>query len=115
MRSAVSVTVPMRVKTKASLAAVKGSLSSCAPTTVATDSPDVRDLEALRANEAAQSAFDSRLTISFAPALSEVAGLGYPNNSDPSIKVESRLALTYGMDHETAVLFDLDSVMRQRR
>jgi predicted ATP-dependent endonuclease of OLD family len=75
------------------------------------DSPDVHDLEALRAIEAAQSAFDSRLTVSFAPALREVAGLGYPNNSDPNIKVATRLAPTDGMDHEAAVLFELDSVV----
>ncbi|QGZ31209.1 AAA family ATPase [Stutzerimonas stutzeri] len=74
------------------------------------DSPDVSDLEALRAIEAAQSAFDTRLTTSFAPALREVAGLGYPNNSDPSIKVATRLAPTDGLDHEAAVLFELDSV-----
>ncbi|OCX24826.1 AAA family ATPase [Pseudomonas graminis] len=74
------------------------------------DSPDVSDLEALRAIEAAQSAFDMRLTTSFAPALREVAGLGYPNNSDPSIKVATRLAPTDGLDHEAAVLFELDSV-----
>ncbi|WP_194790735.1 AAA family ATPase [Pseudomonas sp. UFMG81] len=74
------------------------------------DSPDVRDLEALRAIEAAQSAFDNRLTTSFAPALKEVAGLGYPNNNDPSIKVATRLTPTDGLDHEAAVLFELDSV-----
>lgn len=74
------------------------------------DSPDVSDLEALRAIEAAQSAFDTKLTTSFAPALREVAGLGYPNSSDPSIKVETRLAPTDGLDHEAAVLFELDSV-----
>lgn len=74
------------------------------------DSPDVSDLEALRAIEAAQSAFDTRLTTSFAPALREVAGLGYPNNSDPSIKVATRLGPTDGLDHEAAVLFELDSV-----
>ncbi|MDF3865381.1 AAA family ATPase [Pseudomonas denitrificans (nom. rej.)] len=75
------------------------------------DSPDVSDLEALRAIEAAQSAFDNRLTTSFAPALREVAGLGYPNNSDPSIKVATRLGPTDGLDHEAAVLFELDSVV----
>ncbi|MXR29395.1 AAA family ATPase [Pseudomonas sp. FP1154] len=74
------------------------------------DSPDVSDLEALRAIEAAQTAFDTRLSTSFAPALQEVAGLGYPNNSDPSIRVATRLAPTDGMNHEAAVLFELDSV-----
>ena len=73
------------------------------------DSPDISDLEALTAIQAAQSAFDSRLTSSFAPALDEVAGLGYPNNSDPAIRVETRLSPTDGMNHEAAVLFELDS------
>ncbi|WP_054893434.1 MULTISPECIES: AAA family ATPase [unclassified Pseudomonas] len=74
------------------------------------DSPDISDLEALTAIQAAQTAFDSRLTSSFAPALLEVAGLGYPNHSDPAIKVETRLSPTDGMNHEAAVLFELDSV-----
>lgn len=74
------------------------------------DSPDVSDLEALRAIEAAQVAFDTRLSTSFAPALKEVAGLGYPNNTDPAIRVATRLAPTDGMNHEAAVLFELDSV-----
>ncbi|HCF7230423.1 AAA family ATPase [Pseudomonas aeruginosa] len=74
------------------------------------DSPDISDLAALTAIQAAQTAFDSRLTSSFAPALLEVAGLGYPNHSDPAIKVETRLSPTDGMNHEAAVLFELDSV-----
>jgi len=74
------------------------------------DSPDASDLEALRAIEAAQVAFDTRLSTSFAPALKEVAGLGYPNNTDPAIRVATRLAPTDGMNHEAAVLFELDSV-----
>lgn len=74
------------------------------------DSPEVSDLEALRAIEAAQTAFDTRLKTSFAPALKEVEGLGYPNNSDPAIRVATRLAPTDGMNHEAAVLFELDSI-----
>ncbi|MEQ9919743.1 AAA family ATPase [Pectobacterium brasiliense] len=74
------------------------------------DSPDVSDLEALRAIEAAQSAFDTRLSSSFEPAIREVEGLGYPGRNDPRIKVASRLAATDGMNHEAAVLFELDSI-----
>ncbi|AXA68172.1 AAA family ATPase [Pseudomonas oryzihabitans] len=74
------------------------------------DSPDISDLEALTAIQAAQSAFDSRLASSFAPALVEVVGLGYPNTTDPAIRVETRLSPTDGMNHEAAVLFELDSV-----
>ena len=36
--------------------------------------------------------------------------MGYPNNSDPSIRVATRLAPTDGMNHEAAVLFELDSI-----
>lgn len=74
------------------------------------DSPDISDLEALRAIEAAQSAFDTRLSSSFGPAIREVEGLGYPGRNDPRIKVASRLATTDGMNHEAAVLFELDSI-----
>ncbi|CAI0850200.1 AAA family ATPase [Serratia fonticola] len=74
------------------------------------DSPDVSDLEALRAIEAAQSAFDTKLGSSFEPAIREVEGLGYPGRNDPRIKVASRLATTDGMNHEAAVLFELDSI-----
>lgn len=74
------------------------------------DSPDISDLEALRAIEAAQSAFDTRLSSSFQPAIREVEGLGYPGRNDPRIKVASRLAATDGMNHEAAVLFELDSI-----
>ncbi|MDQ1886054.1 AAA family ATPase [Aeromonas salmonicida] len=73
------------------------------------DSPDISDLEALRAIEAAQSAFDTKLSNSFEPAIKEVEGLGYPGRNDPRIKVASRLAATDGMNHEAAVLFELDS------
>lgn len=74
------------------------------------DSPEISDLEALRAIEAAQTGFNTRLRKSFAPALKEVEGLGYPNNSDPAIRVETRLAPTDGMNHEAAVLFEIDSI-----
>lgn len=75
------------------------------------DSPDVSDLEALRAIEAAQVAFNTRLGTSFEPALREVEGLGYPGSSgDPKIRVATKLAATDGMSHEAAVLFELDSV-----
>lgn len=74
------------------------------------DAPDVSDLDALRAIEAAQDAFDLRLTASFEPALQEVEGLGYPGANDPKIRVATRLGAVDGMNHEAAVLFELDSV-----
>lgn len=74
------------------------------------DAPGVSDLDALRAIEAAQDSFDLRLTTSFQPALKEVEGLGYPGANDPKICVATRLGAVDGMDHEAAVLFELDSV-----
>jgi hypothetical protein len=44
--------------------------------------PDAKDLGALQAIEAAQDAFDQRLTESFAEAFREVEGMGYPGVSD---------------------------------
>lgn len=72
------------------------------------DSPDESDLDALRAIEAAQDAFDIRLTTSFGPALKEVETLGYPGAYDPRIRVSTRLGPVDGLNHETAVLFELE-------
>jgi predicted ATP-dependent endonuclease of OLD family len=74
------------------------------------DAPDLSDLDALRAIAAAQDAFDIRLTSSFKPALQEVEGLGYPGANDPKIRVTTRLGAVDGMNHDAAVLFELDSV-----
>jgi predicted ATP-dependent endonuclease of OLD family len=73
------------------------------------DTPEVSDLEALRAIEVAQSAFNSRLSISFGPALLQVQTLGYPGRSDPTITLQAKLAATDGLNHEAAVLFEVDS------
>lgn len=77
------------------------------------DSPDESDLDALRAIEAAQEAFDTRLTTSFEPALKEVETLGYPGAYDPKIRVSTRLGPIDGLNHETAVLFELESAERE--
>jgi hypothetical protein len=44
--------------------------------------PDPKDLGALQAIEAAQDAFDKRLTESFKDAFTEVEGMGYPGVID---------------------------------
>lgn len=76
------------------------------------DSPDESDLDALRAIEAAQEAFDIRLTTSFGPALKEVETLGYPGAYDPRIRVSTRLGPVDGLNHETAVLFELECAVK---
>lgn len=72
--------------------------------------PDPSDLEALRAIEAAERAFDQKLTESFSECFTEVAGLGYPGVSDPRPRVSTRLRAIDGLNHSAAVNFEVDVV-----
>lgn len=72
--------------------------------------PDPMDLEALLAMEAAESAFDLKLTESFSECFNEVAGLGYPGVSDPRPRVSTRLRAIDGLNHSAAVNFEVDVV-----
>lgn len=71
------------------------------------ETPDVADLAALQAIEAAQEAFDQRLHDSFAEAFTEVEGMGYPGVSDPKIKIASKLKTVDGLNHEAALSFEI--------
>ncbi len=73
-----------------------------------TKGPDVKDLGALQAIEAAQDAFDQKLTESFQVAFSEVEGMGYPGVTDPKPKVSTRLKAIDGLNHSAAVTFVVD-------
>jgi hypothetical protein len=72
--------------------------------------PDPMDLEALQAMEAAEGAFDLKLTESFSECFTEVAGLGYPGVSDPRPRVSTRLRAIDGLNHSAAVSFEVDVV-----
>ncbi len=72
--------------------------------------PDVKDLGALQAIEAAQDAFDQKLTESFEVAFNEVEGVGYPGATDPKPRVSTRLKAIDGLNHSTAVTFVVDVV-----
>ena len=72
--------------------------------------PDVTDLAALQAIEAAQDAFDKRLHESFADAFTQVEGMGYPGVSDPKLKITSKLKTVDGLDHDSAVSFEIQMV-----
>lgn len=72
--------------------------------------PDPMDLEALQAMEAAEDAFDLKLTESFKECFTEVAGLGYPGVSDPRPRVSTRLRAIDGLNHSAAVNFEVDMV-----
>ncbi|MBS4097952.1 MAG: AAA family ATPase [Sulfuricella sp.] len=72
------------------------------------ETPDVADLTALQAIEAAQEAFDQRLHASFEDAFTEVESMGYPGVSNPKLKIASRLKAVDGLDHEAAVSFEIE-------
>ena len=69
------------------------------------ENPDPQDIEALRAIEHAQRAFDERLKAGFSAALQEVEGLGYPGVTDPRLKISTRLKPVDGLNHEAAVQY----------
>lgn len=74
--------------------------------------PDVADLAAIQAIEAAQDAFDTRLHESFTGAFTEVEGMGYPGVFDPKLKITTKLKTTDGLDHEAAVSFEIQMAER---
>lgn len=69
------------------------------------DTPNVSDLTALAALEAARKEFDKRLDECFAKALTELTRLGYPGVSDPQLKIATRLRLQDGLNHDSAVQY----------
>ncbi|EJJ27305.1 AAA family ATPase [Rhizobium sp. CF142] len=74
------------------------------------ENPDAQDLQALKAIETAQKAFDDRLREGFAPALEEVQGLGYPGVTDPRLNISTRLKPVDGLNHEAAVQYMIQMV-----
>lgn len=69
------------------------------------ENPDPQDIEALRAIEKAQQAFDARLKDGFSPAIQEVEGMGYPGVTDPRLKISTRLKPVDGLNHDAAVKY----------
>ncbi|GAA0571280.1 ATP-dependent endonuclease [Caenispirillum bisanense] len=76
-----------------------------------TKGPDPKDLGALQAIEAAQDAFDKRLTESFKAAFTEVEGMGYPGVTDPRPRVSTRLKAIDGLNHSAAISFEVDVIV----
>jgi predicted ATP-dependent endonuclease of OLD family len=72
--------------------------------------PEPSDLGALQAIEAAQDAFDQRLTESFKAAFSEVESMGYPGVTDPRPRVSTRLKAIEGLNHSAAITFAVDVI-----
>ncbi|QZT37183.1 AAA family ATPase [Halosquirtibacter xylanolyticus] len=72
-----------------------------------TENPNPEDIEALAAIDEARRQFDTKLKKSFGPAISELEELGYPGFSDPEIIISSKVKPTDGLDHESAVQFNV--------
>jgi predicted ATP-dependent endonuclease of OLD family len=74
------------------------------------DTPEPPDVEALMAIQAAENAFNERLTASFEAAFAEVEGMGYPGVTDPRPRVSTRLKATDGLNHAAAVSYEVDVI-----
>ncbi len=74
-----------------------------------TKTTEPADLRALEAIHEAQSAFDERLRVSFRGPLDELQDLGYPGVTNPRLVVSTQLKLVEGLNHQSAVQYDLSS------
>lgn len=71
------------------------------------DLPGLDDLSALEAIGRAQHSFDERLNDVFKTPLEEIKNLGYPGFNDPQIRLSSKVNPIDNLDHEAAILFDI--------
>lgn len=72
------------------------------------DQPEIADLEALMAIDDAKLSFDDKLKKSFNSSLKELAALNYPGfGGNPNIIISSKINAIDGLNHESAVTFDL--------
>lgn len=69
--------------------------------------PDINDLDALAAIEAARTAFDEKLKESFEASINELEGLNYPGFSDPKIQISSKINPLESLNHDAAVQFNV--------
>lgn len=72
-----------------------------------TEFPEVNDLKALQAIEAAERAYDERLAEGFKNALEELRLVNYPGISDPVLRIATRLRPTDGLSHSSAVQYEV--------
>jgi predicted ATP-dependent endonuclease of OLD family len=72
-----------------------------------TKSPEPSDLDALRAIQEAEKKFDQKLRDGFSAALRELETLGYPGVTDPKLTIATKIGLTDGLDHASAVQYDV--------
>lgn len=71
--------------------------------------PTDEDVSALGAFHTAQSTFDHRLAVGFQSAKKELESLGYPGMSNPKLSISARIRPTDGLNHPSAVQYDIGS------
>lgn len=69
--------------------------------------PTSEDLEILEVTEQARGVFDKSLADKFAPAISELEGLGYPGVTDPKITITTKVSTSETLKHDSAVQYAL--------
>ncbi|TQV69721.1 AAA family ATPase [Denitrobaculum tricleocarpae] len=69
--------------------------------------PTEEDVSALGAFHVAQRTFDERLKKGFADAIGELETLGYPGISNPKLSISTRIRPTDGLNHPSAVQYDI--------
>jgi len=69
--------------------------------------PTPKDLEILEVTEQARGVFDKNLADKFAPAISELEGLGYPGVTDPKITIITKMSTSETLKHDSAVQYAL--------
>ena len=67
--------------------------------------PSPSDLEILEATETARGIFDRNLAEKFAPAISELEGLGYPGISNPKLTITTKVTTSESLKHDAAVQY----------
>ncbi len=71
------------------------------------DQPEPKDLEALQALHAAQTAFGRRLESCFSSALKELEDIGYPGVTDPKLTITTSIKPIDGLNHASAVQYEV--------
>ena len=71
------------------------------------DTPEPSDVGALQAIHDAQQQFNLRLKEGFSKPLEELAQLGYPGVTDPTIELSTKIRPIDGLNHPSAVQYDV--------
>jgi len=71
--------------------------------------PGTEDLVAIRTTQQAAFTFDTRLESLFKDSLDEIASMGYPGSSNPSVVIRTKLQLADGLRHDSVLRYRLAS------